>query len=156
MPLAKTSTSIRWVSVPPETTRKPSACIVSASTVALATICAAYCLKSGCSSLAKRNRLRRDDVHQRAALLSGKYRTCRWPRRTAAGERIRPAAWPAQRLVRRGGDDLCMRNRRRMSAASNQSSEVRHVNNQQRARLVRDLAHARQNRRCADKRCRRR
>ena len=41
MPFEKTSTSIRWVSVPPEIMRKPSAARVSANTFALATTCRA-------------------------------------------------------------------------------------------------------------------
>jgi hypothetical protein len=39
MPFENTSTSIRWVSVPPDTSRQPSPASVAARTLALATIC---------------------------------------------------------------------------------------------------------------------
>ena len=39
MPFEKTSTSIRWLSVPPLTSRKPCADSAAASRFALATIC---------------------------------------------------------------------------------------------------------------------
>ena len=49
----------------------------------------------------------------------------------------------AQSLVRGRSDDVRMRHRRRMRAASNQPGEVRHVDEVERADFIGDLAHAR-------------
>ena len=51
-------------------------------------------------------------------------------------------ARPAQRFVRGGSDDVGVRHGRGMHAASNQSGEVRHVDQIERADFVGDLAHA--------------
>ena len=48
----------------------------------------------------------------------------------------------AQGFVRGRGNDVRVRHWRRMRAAGDQSGEVRHVDHEQRARLVGDLAHA--------------
>ena len=50
----------------------------------------------------------------------------------------------AQSLVRRGGDNVRVRHRRRMRAARDQSGKVRHVHEVKRADLVGNLAHARE------------
>ena len=49
-PNGRRSTSMRWLSVPPETMRKPSFASPVANPFALRTICAAYSLKSGCAA----------------------------------------------------------------------------------------------------------
>src|SRR4029077_19121685 len=49
-----------------------------------------------------------------------------------------------ERLVRGGGNNLGMRNRRRMYAARDQASEVRHVHQVESTDLVGDLPHARE------------
>ena len=53
MPFAKTSTSIRWLSVPPETRRQPSPWSAFASAAAFATICFWYAFHSGVSASLK-------------------------------------------------------------------------------------------------------
>ena len=56
------------------------------------------------------------------------------------------AARAAQRLVRRGGHDMGVRERDGMRAAGDQPGEMRHVDHQIGADLVGDLAEARGNR----------
>ncbi len=53
-----------------------------------------------------------------------------------------PGARPAQRLVRGGRHNLCVRHRRRMHPARHQPGKVRHIHQQQRAALVGNRAHA--------------
>src|SRR6185312_11559431 len=50
--------------------------------------------------------------------------------------------WAAQGLVGSGGYELRVRNWRRMRSSSDQSGKMRHVDQQQRAGFVHDLAHA--------------
>ena len=71
IPLLKTSTSIRCVSVPPEMMRKPSSASVSASTFALATTCVRVVLELRLHRLAEADGLGGDDVDQRPALHAG-------------------------------------------------------------------------------------
>ena len=52
------------------------------------------------------------------------------------------AARAAQRLVRRGGDDMRVRKRRGMRAAGDEAGEMRHVDHQIGADFVADLAEA--------------
>ena len=56
-PSRNTSTSSRWVSVPPDTTRNPCSVRPAASARALATIRAWYCLNSGCIASRKQTAL---------------------------------------------------------------------------------------------------
>ena len=89
------------------------------------------------------HRLGGDDMHQRATLLAGKdaaVDACRQllPAQDHAGARA------AQGLVRGGRDHMRVRHRRRMHLARHQPGEVGHVDNQVRAHLVRDGAHARE------------
>ena len=74
--------------------------------------------------------------HQWAAAVHG--------RRVLAGRQDHAAARAAQRLVRRGGDDIGVGHRvlvAREHLACDQTREVRHVDHQHRANLVSDLAH---------------
>ncbi|MPN16364.1 hypothetical protein SDC9_163703 [bioreactor metagenome] len=50
MPLARRSTSMTWLCVPPLTMRRPRSVSVSATTWAFLRTWAAYCLNSGCSA----------------------------------------------------------------------------------------------------------
>ena len=50
------------------------------------------------------------------------------------------AARPAQRLVRRGGDEIGVRHGAGMDARGDQSGDVRHVHEEHRADGMRDLA----------------
>ena len=85
----------------------------------------------------------RDDVHQRPALHAGKNNFVDG-RRVFGFRQNQSGARAAQRLVRGRGDDLRVRHRRRMRAAGNQSGEVRHIDQVDRANFVGDLPHARE------------
>ena len=89
----------------------------------------------------KADRFGGDDVHQRAALHSGEHHLV-----DGRGEFLfaqdHPGPRSAQSLVRGGGHDMGVRHRRRMHAARNQSGEMRHVDQVERAHFVGDLAHA--------------
>ena len=87
------------------------------------------------------DRLGGDDVHQRAALHSGKDDFVDRLRELGLGQN-HPGARPAQRLVRRRSHNVRVRHRRRMRAAGDQSREMRHVDQKERADFVGDLAHA--------------
>ena len=87
-----------------------------------------------------------DDVHQRSALHAGEDDFVDRAQRTRLLGQNQAGAGAAQRLVRGGGDDLGVGHRRRMRAARDQTGEVRHVHQIERAHLVGDLAHARESR----------
>ena len=72
MPRAKTSTSMRWLSVPPETRRQPSLVSAAARALALSTMLLLVGLEVGREGLLEGDGLGRDHVHQRAALNAGK------------------------------------------------------------------------------------
>ena len=121
------STSIRWVSVPPETSATPPLTSVSPSALALSITRLDVELVVGLQRLAEGDRLGGDDVHQRAALEAGEH--CRVDLLAdllVVGEH-HAGARTAQRLVRRGGDDMGMRQRARMQAGGDQPGEMRHV-----------------------------
>ena len=90
----------------------------------------------------KGDRLRRDHVHQGAALEAGENRRVEF-----LGERLviaedQAAARTAQRFVRGGGRDMRMRHGRSMNAAGHKPCEMRHVDQQIGADAVGDLAKA--------------
>ena len=138
-PNGRRSTSIRWLSVPPDTMRKPSSASAAASARALTTMSAAYCWNSGCVGLVERDRLRRDHVHQRPALQTGEHRLVDG-RRVLLAAQDRAGARAAQRLVGRERDDVGVRDRRRVRAPGDEPRDVRGVDQQQRADLVGDRA----------------
>ena len=84
------------------------------------------------------NRFGRDHVHQRSSL---------HPRKNGGVDRFGklllakndPAARPAHALVRRRGDEVCMRHRGRMFARGDESRDVRHVDEEKRVDRVSDL-----------------
>ena len=80
-------------------------------------------------------------MHERPALSVGEHRAVDVPAVLIGGEDER-AAWPAQRLVSRAGDDLGVRRRRRVDARGDEPGDVRHVDHEDGAHLVGDLAEA--------------
>ena len=88
------------------------------------------------------HRLRRDDVHQRAALQAGEDR-----RIQLLGDRLvvaqdQAAARTTERLVRGRGGDMGIGHRRGMHATGNQTGEMRHVHQKIRTDAVGDFAEA--------------
>ena len=90
---------MRWLSVPPDTMRKPSAASASASAAALRTICGGVVAELGLQRLLERDRLGRDHVHERAALQPGEHRLVDG-RRVLLAAHDRARARTAERLVR--------------------------------------------------------
>ena len=88
---------------------------------ALVTTSAAYCRNAGCARLVERDRLRRDHVHERAALQTRGTPPCRSRPRTRCAAQDRARARAAQRLVRRERDDVGVRHRRRVRAAGDRA-----------------------------------
>src|SRR5207253_954793 len=84
-----------------------------------------------------------DDVHQRTALLSGEDAAVESGREISLAH-YHAGARPAERLVRGGSYHVRVRDRRGMDLTRDQPGEVRHVDHEARADLVRDLPHARE------------
>ena len=78
------------------------------------------------------DRLGRDDVHQRAALDAREHRAVEILRVLLAAQ-DHAAARPAQRLVRRRGDEIGVRHRARVHPGGDQAGDVRHVHHHERA-----------------------
>ena len=91
----------------------------------------------------ERDRLARDHVLERAALLAGEDGRVDLLRVLLAAE-DQPAARAAERLVDGGRDDVGVRHRVRVQAGGDEPGEVRHVDHQVGADLVGDLAEARE------------
>ena len=89
------------------------------------------------------DRLGRDDVHERAALPAGEQIAVHILGVLFAAE-DEAAARAAQRLVRRGGDEVRVRNGAGMHARRDQSGDVRHVDEKHSAHGLRDFGHARE------------
>src|SRR3954451_23569098 len=89
--------------------------------------------------LFERDRLRRDDVDERAALNSGEERAVEVLRVLGLAEH-ESGARSAQCLVRRRRHEVGVRHRRRMQPGRNESGDVRDVGHHQRAALVANLA----------------
>ena len=110
-----------------------------ASALAFLTICPAYCLNSGRSVFAKRHRLGGDNMHERPALTAGKDAAIdRLIQFFIVGEN-HSAAGAAEGLMRRGGDNMRMRERRRMNSRRHKAGDVRDVRHEQRADFIGDL-----------------
>ncbi len=84
-------------------------------------------------------RLRRDGVHERSALDAREDGAVDRPRVLLPAE-DEAAARPGEGLVCRRGDEVAMLDRVRVQPGGHEAREVRHVAQQQRADLVRDLA----------------
>jgi hypothetical protein len=97
----------------------------------------------GLQRLLECDRLGRDDMHQRAALRAGKHKRVELPFELGVGARENHAARSAQRLVRRGRDDVRVRHGIRIKARDNQPRHVRDVDEQAIADAVGDRAQAR-------------
>ena len=91
----------------------------------------------------QRDRLARDHVLERAALLAGEHGRVDLLRVLLAAQ-DHAAAAAADRLVDRRRDDVGVRHRARVQAGGDEAREVGHVDHQQRADLVGDLAEARE------------
>jgi len=112
------------VSVPPETTRQPRCC------------------EFGRGGFLEADGFSRDDVHQRSALNSGEDGFIDGGAVLLLREN-HAAAWAAQSLVRGGSDDIGVLARIGMELGGDQAGEMRHIDQQQRAHRIGDLAKAR-------------
>ena len=133
-PSGVTSTSRRWLSVPPETTRAPSPASVSAMTRAFSIVRRWSVAEGLLRGQLEGDGLAGDDMHQRAALraredvpvdrggqgsvgvavLDGRERGRVEPGSQRAPAEGHPAARSAQRLVGRRRDEVRVRERARM------------------------------------------
>ena len=112
--------------MPPVSTSSPPSCSVAASASAFARTCALVLAERLRGRDPEARRLRGDHVAQRAALHA---------REDRAVERLRvllPAedearARPGERLVRRRGDEVAVRDRVRVQPGRDEPGEVRHV-----------------------------
>ncbi|CAH0308625.1 hypothetical protein SRABI106_03975 [Rahnella aquatilis] len=82
-------------------------------------------------------------VHQRAALTTREDSRVQFfvELFVAAFRQNQTAAWASQRFVRGGGHDVCVWNRVRVNARSNQTGNVCHVNEEVSANAVGDFTH---------------
>ncbi len=94
----------------------------------------------GLQRLAERHRLRRDHMHQRSALQAREHRRVDLLGEVFLVGQDHAAARTAQGLVGGRRHHMGMGERARMRAAGDQAGEVRHVDQQERADLVGDLA----------------
>ena len=99
-------------------------------------------LERGLQRLAERDGLRRDDVHERAALDAGEDSLVELLAELGVLAEDHAAARAAQRLVRRRRHDVGVRHRARMEAGGDEAGDVRDVDHEIRADAVRDLRHA--------------
>ena len=99
-------------------------------------------LEVGAQRLAEGDRLGGDHMHQRPALQAREDRRVDLLGDVLVVGEDQAAARPAQRLVRRRGDDMGVRDRRGMDAAGDQPGEMRHVDHQVGADRIGDLAEA--------------
>jgi hypothetical protein len=86
------------------------------------------------------NGLGGDDMHQRSALQAREDGRIELLGQILVIGQDHAAARAAQRLVRRGGGDMAMRERRRMLAAGNEAGDVGHVDHEIGADRIGDLA----------------
>jgi hypothetical protein len=137
---SRRSTSTRCTSVPPVSTLTPlPRRSSSADACAPATVRSWRSRNARCRD-PQRDRLAGDDVLERAALLAGNTAELiflRTPRGRGSCRRARRRA-----SCGRGGDDVGVRAPGWGAARGDEAGEVRHVDHQQRADLVGDLAEA--------------
>ena len=98
-------------------------------------------MNSGRKRLSEGDSLGGNDVHERAALLAGEDGLVNGGGEILAAE-DEAGAGAAECLVRGGGGDMRVRHGRRMNAAGDETGDVGHVEDVERADLVGDLAHA--------------
>ena len=97
-------------------------------------------LEVGLQRFAEGHRLAGDDMHQRTALQAGEDRRIDLLGDVRVVRQDEAAARAAQRLVRRRGDDMRVRERRRMHAARHETGEMRHIDEEIGADGIGDLA----------------
>ena len=130
---------MRWLSVPPDTMRKPSSAQPVGEGLGVAHDLRRVVAELGPGGLVERHGLRRDHVHERAALQAGEHGLVdRGGVLLAAQDRA--GARAAQGLVRGERDDVGVGHRRRVRAAGDEPGDVRGVDHQQRADVVGDRA----------------
>ena len=113
-------------------------------------------LEVGAKRLAEGDRLRGDHMHQRPALQAGEDRGVDLLRHLLVVGEDQAAARAAQRLVRRRGHDMRMRDRRRMRAAGDEARRNAPCRPSDRRRPHRRSRGSGGSPRCANRRCRRR
>ena len=118
------------MSVPPETSAKPALHQHLAHRLGVVDDVLGVDLEVGAQRLAEGHGLGGDDVHQRAALDAGEDRRVDLLGDVLVVGQDHAAARTAQRLVRRRGDDVSVRERARMLTAGNEAGEVRHVDHE--------------------------
>ena len=132
------------MSVPPATRSAPRSFSPFASVLGIGDHRLGIGLELGLERFAERDRLGRDDVHQRAALKAGEDRRidllCDV---LVVGQHHAPAG-TAQGLVRRRRHHVGVAEGRWMLARGDQPREMRHVDEEQGANLVADRAEARE------------
>ena len=100
-------------------------------------------LELGPQSLSEGNCLRRNDVHERSTLNTWKNLTVEALFHISdigASGQNHAAARSAQSLMRGGGRDMCMRQRRRMEFSRHQTGNMRHIHHQPGSDLIRNFA----------------
>ena len=142
-PLENTSTSIRCVSVPPETTRKPASIRLCGQRARVGHHLLLVLHELRLHGFQEAHRLGGDHVHQRPALHAGEDGLVDGRAVLLLGQDD-AGARPAQRLVRGGGDDVGVLARVGMQARGHQPGDVRHVHQEDGAHRVGDLAEARE------------
>ena len=133
------STSMRWLSVPPDTSPEPLAGQRRRERRGVADDLSGVGRERRIGCLAERHRLGRDDVLERPALEAREHRLV--DRRAQLGPaEDAAAAWSSQRLVGGEGDDVGVGHRVRVDATGDQPGDVRRVEHEQGPDLVGDLA----------------
>ena len=140
-PFEKTSTSIRWLSVPPR--HEPEAGIGQAGgePPGVGDDLLLVVRRTRLERFLEADRLGGDDVHQRPALDAGEQRSIEVLGVLRAAQH-HAAARAAQRLVRRRGHEVGVRHRARMHLRGDEPGDVRHVGDHRRADVAPDLADA--------------
>ena len=132
------STRTMWLSVPPETSRNPSAASAAPSAAALATTAAAYVRNSGRAASAKATALAAMMCSSGPPWRPGKTALSIFLARSdAAQDGAAPGA--AQRLVRGEGHHVGHPDRARVGPAGDEAGRVRGVEHEQGAHRVGDL-----------------
>ena len=139
-PLGRRSTSIRWLSVPPETMSKPWARSDFRQRLGVLDHVLGVDLEVRPQRFGERHRLGRDHMHQGTALQAREDRRIQFLGERFVVAQDQAAARAAQRFVRGGGGDMGMRHRRSMDAAGDEAGEMRHVHQEIGADAVGDLA----------------
>ena len=139
-PSGRRSTSMSGVSVPPVTTANPPATRVSANARAFSSTRPAYFLEFGPQRFAEAHGFGRNGVEQGAPLQPRKHCRIEFPGQRLVVGQDQSATRAAKALVRRGRDHMGMRHRTRVDVSGDQAGEMRHVDEERGAAVVRDRA----------------